>query len=223
MNNGLTGMVPTALKELTELQDLHLSGTALTGSLSLVFCMGDFNITNFEADCAGGDQTEVQCSCCTVCCERIDDEPYYCGSNTFAPSYRRNYFEEVVASYYPDSAYVFVEDTDQYDALELLANSDPVLVPVPDDTLDSKYLLLQRYVLVVLYLATTGNDWYNGKWLEDQAGLTTCDWSGVTCSDGNSIDILDGTYSTVKTEAVICPIESHSLLYCFQNSAKQQP
>jgi hypothetical protein len=60
MNNGLAGMVPTALKELTELQDLYLSGTALTGSLSLDFCMGDLNIPNFEADCA--DQKEVQCS-----------------------------------------------------------------------------------------------------------------------------------------------------------------
>ena len=75
MNDGLTGVVPTELKELTELQELDLSGTALTGSLFLEFCIGDFNITNFEADCAGGDQTEVQCSLCTVCCGRIDDEP----------------------------------------------------------------------------------------------------------------------------------------------------
>ena len=40
MNDGLTGMVPAELKELTELKDLDLSGTALTGSVSLFFCIG---------------------------------------------------------------------------------------------------------------------------------------------------------------------------------------
>jgi hypothetical protein len=41
------------LKKLTELQVLNLFGTALTGLLSPNFCMGDFNIINFEADCSG--------------------------------------------------------------------------------------------------------------------------------------------------------------------------
>jgi hypothetical protein len=103
-NNGLTGMVPTELKELTNLQDLHLSGTALTGSLSLVFCMGDFNIPNFEADCA--DQKEVHCSCCTVCCGRLDDGPYDCGQQTFVPSPvpspdRHNEVENIISSEIP--------------------------------------------------------------------------------------------------------------------------
>jgi hypothetical protein len=35
MNDGLSGTLPTELKELTELQELHLAGTALTGSLAL--------------------------------------------------------------------------------------------------------------------------------------------------------------------------------------------
>jgi hypothetical protein len=42
---------------------------------------GLFKIPNFEADCV--DKKEVPCSCCTACCGRIDDEPYYCGPNTF--------------------------------------------------------------------------------------------------------------------------------------------
>jgi hypothetical protein len=45
MNNSLTGMIPTALQELTELQGLHLSGTALTGSHSVVFCNRIYAIT----------------------------------------------------------------------------------------------------------------------------------------------------------------------------------
>jgi hypothetical protein len=58
-----------------------LSGTALTGSLSLVFCIGNFHITNFTADCTGRDEAKVQCSCCTVCWGRINDQPNTCGRN----------------------------------------------------------------------------------------------------------------------------------------------
>jgi hypothetical protein len=98
----------------------------------------------------------------------------------------------VIGSYYPGGSYDFVEGTNQYAALELLANSDPVLVPVPDESSNSKYLLLQRYVLVLLYLNTNGD-------MKDQAGDVTCNWSGVTCSDGSLFEDLDRTYSTVKT------------------------
>jgi hypothetical protein len=171
MNDGLTGMVPTELKELTKLQDLNLSGTALTGSVSRFFPL-----------------------------------------------------RGVIESYYPDGSYLFVKDTDQYDALELLANSDPNLVPVPDDSLDSNnLLLLQRYVLMVLYLATTGNEWNNGKWLEDEAASKTCNWSGVTCSDGSSIDMLDRTCSTVKTEPVICHMRKSLTTVLFSKSIRIQP
>jgi hypothetical protein len=108
----------------------------------------------------------------------------------------------VIGSYYPNSSYDFVEGTNQYAALELLANSDPVLVPVPDpDDSNSEYLLLQRYVLVLLSLYTNGG-------MEDEAGSMTCNWSGVICSDGGSIATLDRTYSTVKTEPVICHMRS---------------
>jgi hypothetical protein len=159
MNNGLTGIIPTKLKELTKLQDLYLSGTALVIPLRGVI------------------------------------ESYYHGS------------------------YDFVEDTHQHDALELLASRQPNLVPVPDVSFhDSKYLLLQRYVLMVLYLATTGKEWIDDKWLVDQAGLTTCNWSGVTCSDGSSIDILERTYKTVKTESAICDMISSLTSALFSKS-----
>jgi hypothetical protein len=170
MNDGLTGMVPTELKELTKLQDLRLSGTALTVSVSSFPLRG------------------------------------------------------VIESYYPDGSYLFVKDTDQYDALELLANSDTILVP--DDYLDSNNLLpllLQRYVLMVLYLATTGNEWNNGKWLEEKAASKTCNWSGVTCSDGSSIDMLDRTCSTVKTEPVICHMRQSLTTVLFSKSIRLQP
>jgi hypothetical protein len=171
MNDGLTGTVPTELNELTKLQDLHLSGTAITGSI-----------------------------------------------------YRLFRLRGVIELYYTDGSYVFVEDTDQYDALELLANSDPVLVPIPDDSDDSKYLLLQQYAMMVLYLATTGNEgWSRGKWLEDQAGSQTCSWFGVTCPYGRSIDSLTRTYNSVKTEPAICKMISSLTAVLFSKSGPEQP
>jgi hypothetical protein len=71
-----------------------------------------------------------------------------------------------------------------------------------------KCLLLQRYVLVLLYLYTNGGMWYNnfdtpgdGMWVGDGV---TCNWTGVTCPDGSSIEGLDRTYNTMKREPVTC-------------------
>jgi hypothetical protein len=104
----------------------------------------------------------------------------------------------VIGPNYPDYLFRFGPTTNEYAALELLANSDPGLVPVPvfNDGTNSPSLLLQRYVLVLLYLSTTGDEWTAGRWLQGQAGEMTCDWSGVTCLDGSSIETLDRTYST---------------------------
>jgi len=100
---------------------------------------------------------------------------------------------KVISRYYPDRAFDFDSKTNQYAALELLANSNKDLVPVPDkrDKGDGAYLLLQRYVLVLLYLDTDGDEWEKGKWLDGEADKLTCNWSGVTCSDGSTIDELD--------------------------------
>ncbi len=63
----------------------------------------------------------------------------------------------------------FAATTNQYAALEVLANSDPVLVPVPvPDDSKSEYLLLQQYVLVLLYLDTNGVTWTGNNWLCSQ-------------------------------------------------------
>jgi hypothetical protein len=106
----------------------------------------------------------------------------------------------VIDSYYLDRPFSFVIASNQYNALSLLANSDPLLVPVPDDS-NSEYLLLQQYALMLLYLNTNGDMWTSGKWLNVAAGDTTCDWSGVSCI-GGSIGELSRTYNTVKTEPV---------------------
>jgi hypothetical protein len=170
MNNGLTGMVPTELKELTKLQELHLSGTALTGSLSHVFCMGDFNISNFESDCV--DQKEVQCSCCTVCCGRIDDEPFYCEQG------RRNEVENIISSEIPS----FQLGPFQIEALNWLAFDDPASL---DFDLVTPTELLDRFVMALLYFSTGGENWADSSMLLSASSL--CSWKAIVC-DSSVVD-----------------------------------
>jgi hypothetical protein len=108
----------------------------------------------------------------------------------------------VIGSYYLEGQYDFVQGTNQYDALELLANSDPDLVPVPVDPNNDDYFLLQRFVLVLLYFYTYGGMWTEGRWLLDEADSLTCNWSGVDCAT-SYVEGLERTYNTVKTEPVI--------------------
>jgi hypothetical protein len=127
----------------------------------------------------------------------------------------------VIGSYYSDPS-DFGQAPNQSAALDILANTDPVVVPVPDD-LDGEYLLLQRYVLVLLYLYTNGDTWTEGRWLKTEAGDPTCKWSGVSCSDRGSIEGLERTYNTVKTEPVIYNIRSALTAVLFSKSYLQQP
>jgi hypothetical protein len=153
MNDGIVEMVPTEIKELTKLQDLRLSGTALTGSLSLDFCMGDFNITNFEADCVGGDEGEVHCSCCTVCCGRIDDDPFSCGENPFAKALR-----VLLAEADLDRRALSSPGTLQYQTLNWLAYDDPRNL---DFDLVPPGVLLDRFLMALLYFSMAGETWDN--------------------------------------------------------------
>jgi hypothetical protein len=128
----------------------------------------------------------------------------------------------VIGSYYSDRTFDFGPETKQYEALERLAESNALLVPVPDDSSDSEYLLLQRYALVLFYLQTKGDKWNNGKWLLNEPKYTTCDWSGITCSDDKATG-LNRTYSTVKTEPVICHMRKTLTAVLFSKRVWQQP
>jgi hypothetical protein len=171
MNNGLTGIVPTELKELPELQDLHLSGTALTGSLSLESCIGDFNITHFDADCAVRDEAAVECSCCTVCCGRIDDEPYICGRNPFTKALSVLLEEPDL-----DRRALSSPGTQQYQALTWLVYDDPANLDFELVSLDD---LLERFVMALLYFSTGGEDWADSS--EFVSAMPVCSWNGVSC------------------------------------------
>jgi hypothetical protein len=97
-----------------------------------------------------------------------------------------------------DSGSPFDLTTNKYKALKRLNDTDPALVPVPND-LNGEYLLLQRYVLVLLYIIT------NVDLIED--GVPTCDWSGVSCTIDTIKDLLC-TYSIVQMEPDVCSMKS---------------
>jgi hypothetical protein len=68
-SNMLTGSVPFELSELRKLALLLLEGTSVTEGLSTAFCNAEIVLTtNIHADC-GGDVPEIECDCCTTCCE----------------------------------------------------------------------------------------------------------------------------------------------------------
>jgi hypothetical protein len=179
MNDDLVGMVPTELKELTELQDLHLDGTSLNGSLSVLFCIDDFNITNFTADCAGRDEAEVECSCCTQCCGRIDDETYTCDRKIpFAKA-----LSVLLAEADLDGMALSSPGTPQYQALDWLANEDPAnldFVLVPPD------MLLERFIMALLYFSTAGETWNDSSGFLNASSV--CSWHGAIVCDPTVVE-----------------------------------
>jgi hypothetical protein len=120
---------------------------------------------------------------------------------TVVPLSRFTALGNVIGSYYDSGSPFDDPTTNQYKALERLVDTDPTVVPVPvPNDSNSEYLLLQRYVLVLLYLNT------NTDHIQD--GVATCDWSRVNCNGGGSITELGGAYNTVKTKPDICIMKS---------------
>jgi hypothetical protein len=66
-DNALSGNVTAELATLVT-GTLKVSANNLTGSLDLGFCDQTAVLTKIEADC-GGANPEVECSCCTKCCD----------------------------------------------------------------------------------------------------------------------------------------------------------
>ena len=76
-----------------------------------------------------------------------------------------------------------------YEAINWLANVDNTSVFNDDDDDDdaSTELLVQRFVLVVLYLSCGGEQWMNQNyWLSPNQD--TCDWEHIECSDDGDGD-----------------------------------
>ena len=72
-HNNLTGVIPSEISTLRELQGLGVEHNAFVGDVSNEIC--DLVSANkgfdFWSDC-GGEQPELSCPCCNVCCPSTD-------------------------------------------------------------------------------------------------------------------------------------------------------
>ena len=67
----LSGEVPMELSLLTSVSTIDLSNSSISGDMDPVFCEDEaLAIPKLMADC-GGEPAEVNCSCCTVCCNDV--------------------------------------------------------------------------------------------------------------------------------------------------------
>lgn len=70
-SNQLTGNVPSTLRDISTLTALWVQNNEISGGLEETFCNQSGLSIEIEADCHG-DVPEVECSCCTTCCEDGD-------------------------------------------------------------------------------------------------------------------------------------------------------
>jgi hypothetical protein len=74
-DNFFSGTVPTEYSALTNLEYFWFDHNLLTGSVDGTFCDSNprLNGTNLKSNCLGNDlggiQAQIECSCCTVCCD----------------------------------------------------------------------------------------------------------------------------------------------------------
>lgn len=71
--NFLTGTMPTTFFGLNDLDVLLLDGNEITGDANIICNNPGVNTTAFSADC-GGVTPEIECFCCTICCDDSDPD-----------------------------------------------------------------------------------------------------------------------------------------------------
>jgi hypothetical protein len=77
------------------------------------------------------------------------------------------------------------ESSPQFQALHWLANEDTVVLDL--DSSPSVVLVVERYVLAVLYFATNGEGWEQGNFL---SSASVCEWNNVLCNEDDSVVAL---------------------------------
>jgi len=67
----LSGSVPSEVSRMTSLQTFYIDGNDITDGINN-FCTENTTINTFSADCLGNsfpfEEAEVECACCSVCC-----------------------------------------------------------------------------------------------------------------------------------------------------------
>ncbi len=70
-NNELIGSIPTEFAQLQKLENFTFYGNFLTGSVDSLLCTSTNQLTVLNGDCLpnGDGSVEIECSCCTICCD----------------------------------------------------------------------------------------------------------------------------------------------------------
>jgi len=71
--NRLSGSLPDSFSGLIEIDILLLDANNITGNADSICYSMAINTTAFSADC-GTSSPEIQCSCCSICCEDSDPD-----------------------------------------------------------------------------------------------------------------------------------------------------
>ncbi|KAG7342135.1 two component regulator [Nitzschia inconspicua] len=67
-SNKLVGTIPTSFSSLSNISEFYLQGNDFQGDLTNTFCIASHQpIGIFASDCLGS-EAEVDCDCCTICC-----------------------------------------------------------------------------------------------------------------------------------------------------------
>ena len=184
----LTGNVPAGLGGLATLNKAYFSLNGITGGLENQFCGGSQKyFSELVADCAG-DNPEVECSCCTICCDEAGTECVVpivapttpAAAPTLPPAQANARFSDFVVkfSHITEEAKMNDPNSDEHKAVMWLAQTDPAQLDPDAEELDT---IVQRYVITLLYYATDGENW------KSQASFLTsnnvCDWTnrGIQC------------------------------------------
>jgi hypothetical protein len=174
-SNQFTGGLPAGMGSIPTLEEVYIHVNSFTGSADAELC-----------------------TCCTLCCSGegealscaeppLPPTPAPVGPNiTDAEADMR--FAELVGLLTPISGVDVFQDmsSPQYAAANWMAEEDPLVLNFSAISLD---VIVQRYLLTLVYYSTNGSNWDDQEDFLSQVDV--CDWSGVDCNDGAFIIGLD--------------------------------
>jgi hypothetical protein len=166
-----------------KLDVVRLNGNNFSGSLDLAFCSQN-PVGSLIADCLDFDKT-VECTCCKFCCNAdglactstVPDP----GSGTSAPNSANQWEMQLYDLLQPISGPALDDPySSQSKVLRWMAQADPN----PPDLVDS-VSAIQRYILILIYVAAGGVDWEDSSgWLIE---ANACNWVGISCSNDENL------------------------------------
>ena len=186
----VSGVVPSEMGDLGELQVFTLHSTMLEGPMPRTVCQktkaygGD--LFHLVADCS------FECDCCTNQCpgasavDEHENQSGLCGGKFTAEERERRVRNQISRRVL--EGIVVAENSPQKSALNWILFEDPKqLCPGASN-------LIQRFILAVFYFSTDGHLWdncyagskkdghcsFDGQWLSNN---DECSWFGLTCNE----------------------------------------